>query len=250
MTNKSFIKIKNLREFHTVYSMEQTKEDQYQGMFGNIISEGKRRGYDDNTIIHNIQKYYPDVHDLDINLIKKMIHYSDDIVEDNFSKEQIQQLRSNTLNQIKELVNTFKMKNPNSTYNEIKDFLLIRGYKEDDIVQVIGERPQENYVSAASKEDLTTSNSGSLLTTILPKKNNSKNRKFLIGKIKKMIQTKENVEISEKDFPMSEFNKGLKVELEHAETLDFNIIKVAKTVLDHLDEDLEYYTKLETIEKH
>ncbi len=41
--------------------------------------------------------------------------------------------------------------------------------------------------------------------------------------------------------------KGFSVETEHAATVDGNIIKICRIVLDHLSEDPKYYNKLEKI---
>lgn len=45
-----------------------------------------------------------------------------------------------------------------------------------------------------------------------------------------------------------EFNKGMDVEQEHGDTVGGDLVTVAKIVLDHLNEDPDYYTKLEKVE--
>lgn len=45
----------------------------------------------------------------------------------------------------------------------------------------------------------------------------------------------------------AQFTLGLKEEQEHADTVDGDQLTVAKIVLDHLKEDVEYYTKLEKV---
>ncbi len=51
---------------------------------------------------------------------------------------------------------------------------------------------------------------------------------------------------------MEQFKIGFQEELEHSATLEDNVVSIAKVVLDHLEEDIEYYTKLKSImkEKH
>lgn len=48
-------------------------------------------------------------------------------------------------------------------------------------------------------------------------------------------------------FPIDEFLLGLKVEHEHEDAVEGDPIKIAKIVLDHLDEDSEYYSKLSLV---
>lgn len=43
---------------------------------------------------------------------------------------------------------------------------------------------------------------------------------------------------------LDQFNTGFSAELEHSGTVDNNLVTVARIVLDHLEEDPEYYTKL------
>jgi Uncharacterized protein conserved in bacteria len=45
-----------------------------------------------------------------------------------------------------------------------------------------------------------------------------------------------------------QFLKGFEVEQEHADTVGGDKVTIAKIVLDHLEEDVEYYTKLERVE--
>ena len=45
-----------------------------------------------------------------------------------------------------------------------------------------------------------------------------------------------------------QFLKGFEVEQEHANTVGGDKVTIAKIVLDHLEEDVEYYTKLERVE--
>lgn len=51
------------------------------------------------------------------------------------------------------------------------------------------------------------------------------------------------------NFPMEQFVMGLKVETEHSETVGGDPVKIGRIVLDHLAEDLNYYTKLQQVEK-
>jgi hypothetical protein len=52
------------------------------------------------------------------------------------------------------------------------------------------------------------------------------------------------VKIKNIDFPCDQFKKGLVVESEHAATIKGNPVTLGRIVLDHLDEDLNYYDKL------
>jgi len=45
---------------------------------------------------------------------------------------------------------------------------------------------------------------------------------------------------------MDQFNKGFKAEFEHIDTVNNNMVTVGKIVLDHLEEDPNYYTKLQS----
>lgn len=55
-------------------------------------------------------------------------------------------------------------------------------------------------------------------------------------------------EIKKVDFERSELLEGLKVELEHLDTVNGNLETVVNIALDHLSEDPNYYSKLKTIE--
>lgn len=66
--------------------------------------------------------------------------------------------------------------------------------------------------------------------------------------LSKAIEIGNKLNINWKDVNEEEFRKGLGVEMEHAKTVDNDIMKVAKIALDHLREDPKYYTKLATIE--
>lgn len=48
---------------------------------------------------------------------------------------------------------------------------------------------------------------------------------------------------------LEKFIKGFEVEKEHSETVNNDFIVVARIALDHLEEDINYYSKLEKVEK-
>lgn len=43
---------------------------------------------------------------------------------------------------------------------------------------------------------------------------------------------------------IQKFTDGLKIEMEHSETVHGDLVVVGKIVLDHLAEDIDYYSKL------
>lgn len=65
--------------------------------------------------------------------------------------------------------------------------------------------------------------------------------------IEKLI---ENVAIGEEKLKsfINQFEHGFRVELEHSATVHDNLITVARIVLDHLEEDMDYYIKLKKVE--
>lgn len=86
------------------------------------------------------------------------------------------------------------------------------------------------FAEALKKEDITTATAdGAMAPT-------------------KIIEDEENKKEEFFNFPMEQFHKGLKIEMEHSDSVDNNIFMVAKIVIDHLEEDIEYYSKLEDIE--
>lgn len=54
--------------------------------------------------------------------------------------------------------------------------------------------------------------------------------------------------VDDKSF-LDAFQKGFEVEKEHSKTVNDNLITIARITLDHLEEDIEYYKKLEKVEK-
>lgn len=56
------------------------------------------------------------------------------------------------------------------------------------------------------------------------------------------------IEMNKQEFPMESFNEGYKAELEHSKTVGGDPIKIAQIVLDHLSEDVDYYSKLRQVE--
>lgn len=43
---------------------------------------------------------------------------------------------------------------------------------------------------------------------------------------------------------MSQFHQGFEVEMEHIDTAKGDLVTIARTVLDHLEEDMQYYSKM------
>lgn len=78
-------------------------------------------------------------------------------------------------------------------------------------------------------------------------------KQFLIESEKKVdadkalsIGNKYNVDW--KKYDREQFHIGLGVEMEHSDTVDGDMKTITNIVLDHLDEDPNYYIKLKAIE--
>lgn len=56
------------------------------------------------------------------------------------------------------------------------------------------------------------------------------------------------VGVNFKDIPLEQFQQGIKVEKEHANTVNRDTITIARIARDHLMEDPNYYTKLKKVE--
>jgi len=103
-------------------------------------------------------------------------------------------------------------------------------------------RPADGLTQKDLEEDINTSTADGSMATKMPKEEACQE-----GEERFKEDEQGNAENDFGGFPMDEFYKGLKEEMEHAKTVDNNIFTMALIAIDHLKEDPQYYTKLEQI---